>query len=150
MSNYKDEEGINEKIREIQEIEKQKHYNDDYDSGEDLEQLIRVSVKTNSNSSSNTQLKDESLHGISDTMNKSNVGGKLKFDKVVDKSSVSLIRFLNCVSIILLLVTFFTTSISKMNNHNYNIILDYLMKEKLQAESNLLVLYIAFFIVTRK
>lgn len=126
-----------------------KNCNDGYDSQDDLEQLVRVSVKTPSQSNISNE---ESMHGNSTTNFQLNnqISAKLKFDKIVDKSSLNLIRFLNCLSIIFLLVTFFTTSISKMNSNNYDVIMEYLIKEKLQAESNLLVLYIAFFFVTCK
>jgi hypothetical protein len=127
-----------------------KNFNDGYDSQEDLEQLVRVSVKTPSQS--NISCNEESVYGTSTSNFQLNnqISTKLKFDKILDKSSLNFIRFLNCVSIIILLVTFFTTSISKMNSNNYNVIMEYLTKEKLQAESNLLVLYIAFFFVTCK
>jgi hypothetical protein len=126
-----------------------KNCNDGYDSQDDLEQLVRVSVKTPSQSNISNE---ESLHGNSTTNFQLNnqISAKLKFEKIVDKSSLNFIRFLNCLSIIFLLVTFFTTSISKMNSNNYDVIMEYLIKEKLQAESNLLVLYIAFFFVTCK
>lgn len=126
-----------------------KNCNDGYDSQDDLEQLVRVSVKTPSQSNISNE---ESMHGNSTTNFQLNnqISAKLKFEKIVDKSSLNFIRFLNCLSIIFLLVTFFTTSISKMNSNNYDVIMEYLIKEKLQAESNLLVLYIAFFLVTCK
>lgn len=126
-----------------------KNCNDGYDSQDDLEQLVRVSVKTPSQSNISNE---ESMHGNSTTNFQLNnqISAKLKFEKIVDKSSLNFIRFLNCLSIIFLLVTFFTTSISKMNSNNYDVIMEYLIKEKLQAESNLLVLYIAFFFVTCK
>lgn len=126
-----------------------KNCNDGYDSQDDLEQLVRVSVKTPSQSNISNE---ESMQGNSTTNFQlhNQISAKLKFEKIVDKSSLNFIRFLNCLSIIFLLVTFFTTSISKMNSNNYDVIMEYLIKEKLQAESNLLVLYIAFFFVTCK
>jgi hypothetical protein len=113
----------------------------DYDSDEDLEHLMKVTIlKGNKSNNSHSSLieNDEAICN----------NGKLKLE-VLDRSSTSIIRFLNILSIFILLISFFSTSISRINtNNNYDILMDYLRRDKIQSEGNLLILYIAFLFVT--
>jgi hypothetical protein len=113
----------------------------DYDSDEDLEHLMKVTIsKGNKSNHSQTSLieNDEAICK----------NGKLKLE-MIDRSTSSIIRFFNILSIFVLLISFFSTSISRINtNNNYDILMDYLKRDKIQSEGNLLILYIAFLFVT--
>lgn len=117
----------------------------DYNSDEDLEHLMKVTIikKKNIEKSNISQSSIDSDENNSKYCN-------IKVEKV-KKDSSWVIRLLNISSVLLLLITFFTTSISKMNsNNNYDILMDYLRRDKIQTEGNLLILYIAFLFVTCK
>lgn len=115
-----------------------------YESHEDIERLIRVSVK---NSQLNSREEENSLSIIS---NGKKENKKYNFGSNQNEGNLKIIRVMNSLSIFILFVTFFATSISKMNSNNYYLIMEYLRRDRIQAETNLMVLYIAFFFVICK
>ena len=117
----------------------------DYDSDEDLEHLMRVTVLKVSKS-------EKSNSSLSNIENDETIckNGKIRLE-IIDQSSINMIRFLNILSIAVLIISFFTTSISKISiSNNYDLLMDYLRRDKIQTEGNLLILHIAFLFVTCK
>jgi len=111
-----------------------------YDSQEDLENLIRVSNHSKTLSEDNRSISNscDSLHEIK------NIYSSLKFTQPLDHSTIGLIRLFNTLSIIILLLTYFTTSIQKINNDQYFLLVEFLKRDRIQSEYNLMILYIAF------
>src|SRR5688572_6507667 len=125
-----------------------------YDSQDDLENLIHLSVSTCEKSQKSYENDNNNLISGASYSHKEDEKyllknlNKQKNKKTLENASINLLRFLNSLSIIILLVTFYTTSISKINqnqtNEDFYLIMEYLKRDKIQAESNLLVLYLAF------
>ena len=117
---------------------------DVYDSQDDLEKLLRTSTNNSNtpNERKNTELEEDS-HSID---NRRQLKLK-KFDSRVFNSY----RLLNSLTIIILLLTFYSTTISQIKNKKeFSFIIEFLRRDKIQAESNLIVLSIAFCLITCK
>jgi hypothetical protein len=115
---------------------------DAYDSSDDLENLVGISY---SDSHIKKKLRNNDDESVSVDYRK-----YLKLKKF-DHSAFNSFRFLNCLSILILLATFYSTTLSQLNNKKeYNLIIEFLRRDKIQAESNLLILSIAFCFVSCK
>ena len=112
-----------------------------YNSSDDIEnqQLIRIT---------NLSISDESDKTSEDIkINKKKLD---KIDKEDFLKNLFRYRIMNSISILVILITFFCISFSKLNNPNYFLIMEHLGNHKIQSESNLLILNMAFCIVTGK
>ena len=115
---------------------------DIYDSQEDLEKLLRTS--TDNSNTHNEKLTTE-LEAESTSLDNRRQFKLKKFDINVFNSY----RLLNSLSILILLLTFYSTTISQIKNKKeYSFIIEILKRDKIQAESNLIVLSIAFCLIT--
>jgi len=122
---------------------------DGYESQEDLEQLIRVTIKNSSNGNSIQDIDNENSEKEFSAYHTTH-NNNLKFTSQPNETTINILRLLNASSIVILLITFFTSSIIHMNNDDYYLIIEYLRKDKIQGEGNLRILYIAFCFVTCK
>lgn len=112
--------------------------NNGYDSSDDIEnqQLINITKLSISDASENhSETKVFSTKKI-DTS-----------DKNAFYENLSKYRLLNSLSIFILLTTFFIISFSKIHSSTYFFIVEHLANSKIQSESNLLILNMAFCIV---
>ncbi len=113
-----------------------------YDSCDDIEnqQLINISKLSSSDSSEK----------CFDTKVSNNDRSISKLSKKNFHKNLSIYRIMNSISILLIMITFFTISFTKLNESNYFLIAEHLTKAKIQSESNILILNMAFGIVTSK
>jgi hypothetical protein len=63
--------------------------------------------------------------------------------------SLEFCRFMNSISIVILLATFYSITLLRINNRSY-FILEQFKQESLYSEFNMYILYLAFFFVTCK
>ena len=104
-----------------------------YDSQEDIENQ-RIIVPSASADYSTIEIKTK----------------QKKIEILPDKDkSMEKYRFMNSISIIVLLATFYSVTLIKINTQSY-FILEQVNNENLYSEFNLYVLYMAFFFVTCK
>jgi hypothetical protein len=109
-----------------------------YDSQEDLEHLVRISVISKSTINSKMdKLTDSKKKTLS-----------FRLEKNTNETTICRIRVLNVISIMCLLFTFYTISFVKMNRQNYFLIIEYLKQQDMQSDSNTFILFVAMSFVT--
>lgn len=113
---------------------------DGYESQEDLENLIQISLCESKNYKKRKLEDDQSI----------SIDNRKYFkQKKFDSKLFNTYRIFNSLSILILLSTFYSTTISQIKNKKeYSFIIEFLRRDKIQAESNFIVLTIAFCFVT--
>ncbi len=73
-----------------------------------------------------------------------------KYVSKPDQHTLKVFQYLNSTSILILMISFIIISYLHVKNDEYYLLMEYLRRGRIQAESNMMVLYIAFFFVFRK